>query len=121
MESTNSNPVPATDSSLNILLQDIPLGDDYFLLFMNSTHGVMYATSSRFSVVSGSSSSNKPFTAPNVETVTISGPPNPTQQFAVTFPAVSNNSYESWRDARQAWSLGSVLVGCVVGAVWTLW
>ncbi|KAG5721206.1 hypothetical protein E4T56_gene20016 [Termitomyces sp. T112] len=112
--------VPAAHSSLNILLQDVPLGDDYFLLFMNSTHGVTYATSPRFSVVSGSSSKSTASVVSDVQTVTVNGAPNPTQQFAVTFPAMENRGFASWGDARQAWSLGSVLVGCVVGVVWTL-
>ncbi|KAG6905852.1 hypothetical protein DXG01_000407, partial [Tephrocybe rancida] len=101
---------------MSILLQDVPEGDDYFLLFLNSTHGVMHATSPRFSVVSASSTKAAVSTISNAETVTVSGAPNPTRQFAVTFSAVANGGIESWGDVRHAWSLGSVLVGCIVGA-----
>ncbi|GLB44436.1 hypothetical protein LshimejAT787_1700630 [Lyophyllum shimeji] len=115
--------VPARNTSLNILLQDVPPGDDYFLIFMNSTHGLMYATSPRFTVAPASTSSGKsssPAVA-GVETVTVSGAPNPTQPFATTFAALGNGGVlPSWGSAGHAWGMGSVLVGCLLGAAWTL-
>ncbi|KAF9488273.1 hypothetical protein BDN71DRAFT_1347562, partial [Pleurotus eryngii] len=66
--------VPNTVHSLNVFLQDVPPRDDYFLLFVNSTHGVLHTTSKRFSVVSLDSGAAPDSYAP---TVTISGTPNP--------------------------------------------
>ncbi|KAG6825663.1 hypothetical protein H0H92_002914 [Tricholoma furcatifolium] len=109
--------VPSTTSSLNVLIQDVPVGDDYFLLFVNSTHGFTYTTSSRFSIVS-SSSSKQASPVPNAQTVTISGAPNPTKLFAVTVSPVENKAIV-W-DAQQAWSLASALLTCVAAALWML-
>ncbi|KAJ7074418.1 hypothetical protein C8F01DRAFT_1215664 [Mycena amicta] len=99
--------VPSADSSqksINILLQDVPAGDDYFLLFLNSTHGAMHGTSQRFSVLaSGSSGGNmSSSTNPKAATVTVSGEPNPTQAFATTF------------------ALAASALWCILGAAWTL-
>jgi len=115
--------VPSTTNSLNILLQDVPAGDDYFLIFINSTHGVMHATSPRFTVASASSpaKTGQLSALSDVTTVTVSGAPNPTQPFATTFPAVANGVIASLGNAGQAWGLASVVVGCVAGAAWTLW
>ncbi|KAJ8695373.1 hypothetical protein PTI98_007976 [Pleurotus ostreatus] len=81
--------VPNTVHSLNVFLQDVPPGDDYFLLFVNSTHGVLHTTSKRFSVVSSDSGAAPDSNAP---TVTISGAPNPSQAFATTYAAVPNGA-----------------------------
>ncbi|KAJ7849104.1 hypothetical protein B0H14DRAFT_3867012 [Mycena olivaceomarginata] len=70
-----------------------PPGDDYFLLFLNSTHGVMYGTSPRFSILpAGGSTNGSTATNPKVATVTVSGAPNPTQAFATTFPVTSGGT-----------------------------
>ncbi|THG94064.1 hypothetical protein EW145_g8219, partial [Phellinidium pouzarii] len=37
--------VNANSGKLNLFIQDVPAGDDYYLLFINSTHGGMYAIS----------------------------------------------------------------------------
>ncbi|KAF5376643.1 hypothetical protein D9615_007874 [Tricholomella constricta] len=105
--------VPASRSSLNILLQDVPPGDDYFLIFINSTHGVMHATSPRFTVAApGAASSRKSQLppVPTAETVTVSGSPNPTRGFATTLAVLGNGVRGGWGSASQAWGLGSVLV-----------
>ncbi|VDB83959.1 unnamed protein product [Peniophora sp. CBMAI 1063] len=83
--------IDAKLGSLNIMLNDVPAGDDYYLLYVNSTHGVMHATSPKFSILaSGSDSSSNGTTATGTSpTVTISGAPNPTAHFATTFPAIS--------------------------------
>ncbi|KAJ3570930.1 hypothetical protein NP233_g4088 [Leucocoprinus birnbaumii] len=85
--------VPAEQDSLNVYIQDVPTGDDYFLIFMNSTQGIIHATSSRFSVVSaGITPTNKgPSPDNNVPTVTMTGTPDPTRLFATTFPALPYN------------------------------
>jgi len=111
--------VPSADSSqksINILLQDVPPGDDYFLLFINSTHGVMHATSPRFSVLTaGASGNSSSATNPKAATVTVSGAPNPTQAFATTFPIAANGARPLI--GGQTWG---AVVGCVLGAAWTL-
>ncbi|KAJ6513817.1 hypothetical protein C8R47DRAFT_1091960 [Mycena vitilis] len=110
--------VPSADSSqksLNIMLQDVPPGDDYFLLFLNSTHGVMYATSPRFSVLAAGASSNvSSGTNPKAATVTVSGAPNPTQAFATTFPLATSDA--SRLVQRTQWG---VMIGSVLCAAWT--
>lgn len=110
-------------TSLNILLQDVPPGNDYFLIFMNSTHGVMHATSPRFTVLPASSpaKAGQPTAIPDAPTVTVSGAPNPTQPFATTFPALANSVLASLGSAGQAWGLATVMAGCLTGAAWTLW
>jgi len=115
--------VPGNPGSLNILLQDVPPGDDYYLIFMNSTHGVMYAASPRFTILPASSSPNSTQPSPisHVTTVTVSGSPNPTQPFATTFAAIGSGDLPRWGSASEAWGLGSVIIGCMVGAAWTLW
>ncbi|KAJ7231457.1 hypothetical protein B0H12DRAFT_1077148 [Mycena haematopus] len=77
-----------------ILLQDVPPGDDYYLLFINSTCGTLYATSPPFSVLPAGASSTNGSTATNSKaaTVTVSGAPNPTQTFATTFALVTNGA-----------------------------
>ncbi|TFK48119.1 hypothetical protein OE88DRAFT_1664487 [Heliocybe sulcata] len=89
--------VPADTSSLNIYLQNVPAADDYFLLFLNSTHGVMYTVSDKFSIVASSSSaSSTPQPLTSAPTVSISGGPNPTNAFATTFPP-SANGVLAWK------------------------
>ncbi|KAH8979423.1 hypothetical protein EDB86DRAFT_3088950 [Lactarius hatsudake] len=61
--------VPSSSGGLNIALNSVPAGDDYFLLVLNSTHWHHPLAS-------------KP-------TVTLSGGPNPTAQFAATFGSSS--------------------------------
>jgi len=88
--------VPADTSSLNIFLQNVPAADDYFLLFLNSTHGVMYSVSDKFSIVSTSSASSTPQPLASAPTVSLSGGPNPTNSFSTTFPA-SANGVMAWK------------------------
>jgi hypothetical protein len=94
--------VPAQQETLNVFIQDVPPGNDYFLVFMNSTIGVMYATSPRFSILSAGGNPTNKGQSPNnaVPTVTASGAPNPTKDFATTFPALSvNGAVGGWTSA----------------------
>jgi len=80
--------VPAKSGSMNVYLQDVPPADDYFMLFINSTHGVMYNISPRFTIVdsqsaSGSGSLGTPISS--APTITLSGGPNPTATFATMY------------------------------------
>ncbi|KAF5314361.1 hypothetical protein D9619_011943 [Psilocybe cf. subviscida] len=87
--------VPAKQKQLNLMLKDVPPADDYFLIFINSTHGVMHATSNRFSILAaGTTPTATPTVTPagGVPTVMVSGGPNPTAQFATTFPAIANGA-----------------------------
>ncbi|KAN0130568.1 hypothetical protein V8E53_009820 [Lactarius tabidus] len=81
--------IPAASGGINLALNSVPPGDDYFLLFVNSTHGVMYGTSPQFSITSAGSGNASTQLIAKQPTVTISGGPNPTAQFAATFGATS--------------------------------
>lgn len=112
--------------SLNVYLEDVPAADDYYLLFINSTHGGMYAISPRFTIldagatVDASASASAPVS--DASTLSISGGPNPTAQFVQTFAAISNAI--GWRiGAEERMSALGVVVAvgaAVVGAVWTV-
>lgn len=118
---TNRLLVPTTYSSLNILLQDVPAGDDYFLLCLNSTHGVVYSVSSRFTITNSSTPSN-PNPNPSVPTVTVSGPPNPLKQFAATL-GPSANGGSSLSENSRALGFGVIISLCAafLGGAMTLW
>jgi hypothetical protein len=120
--------VPASPgNSLNIFLQDVPPADDYFLLFLNSTHGIMYSTSSRFTILAAGAtvSSNVSHASPDpsAPTVTVSGAPDPTKAFSTTFPPSANGVRAAWNDAwsRQIACLFAALAACLFGAAWTIW
>jgi len=113
-----------TGNTLNIMLQDVPVADDYFLLCINSTHGIMYSTSPQFTISNATSSNTaKPSTDPSAPTVTVSGSPNPTNAFATTFPPVANGVKAGWDSAltSQAISLTCALTVCLMSAAWTVW
>ncbi|KAG7441279.1 uncharacterized protein BT62DRAFT_937313 [Guyanagaster necrorhizus] len=111
----------ASPSSLNVYLENIPAADDYFLLFLNATHGIMYTTSPRFTILNSSATSTSGSTpTPDraVATVTISGTPNPTQGFVTTFAAASSALPNlEWRALV---GIGAVLVAGLGGAVCVL-
>jgi hypothetical protein len=81
---------------LNIYFDSVPPADDYFLIFVNVTHGVMYGLSKKFSIANSNSSNSTSQPLPSKPTVTVSGGPNPTAQFATTF-AQSTNGVRPWR------------------------
>ncbi|KAH9031160.1 hypothetical protein EDB85DRAFT_1891277 [Lactarius pseudohatsudake] len=87
--------VPSSTGGLNIALNSVPAGDDYFLLVLNSTHGIMYATSQPFSIVDSGSSNSSVQPIASKPTVTVSGGPNPTAQFAATFGS-SSGAVRAW-------------------------
>ena len=115
--------VPAAPGSVNIFLNGIPDGDDYYLLFLNSTHGIMYGSSQQFSISNSGNGSN-PSPNPTAATITVSGTPNPTAAFATTFPPSSNGvSAPGWKlveqSSTQILALTSVLL-CVLAGAWTV-
>ncbi|KAI6019224.1 hypothetical protein BKA83DRAFT_4302980 [Pisolithus microcarpus] len=113
--------VPTTYSTLNVLLQDVPSGNDYFLLCLNSTDGVTFAISSRFTVSNSSSSSN-PSPDPSVPTVTISGTPDPLKVFATTMGPASNSAHGLlYGDEPGVWGVLFMTGAAVLSGIWTLW
>ncbi|KAF5366454.1 hypothetical protein D9758_009802 [Tetrapyrgos nigripes] len=127
-------------AALNLNLIDIPPADDYFILFLNSTPGTIFATSNRFTILPSGASPSSPSSSPSstsksdpnantspnpsAPTVTISGTPDPTKAFVTTF-AASNGSLRRLVDVknlRGGWvGMGVVVVSMVGGAVWTAW
>jgi len=81
--------VPTRWGSSNLLLDSVPPGDDYYFVFMNVTHGVVYSISSQFTILpaSGSSANSSAQLAPDPAkpTVTVTGAPGPFMTFAQTF------------------------------------
>lgn len=113
-------------TSLNIYLEDVPAGDDYYLLFLNTSHGVMYAVSSRFTILEADATpdSSKSATATaeaGAATVTVSGGPNPTKMFATTFPAEANGSVLAYTWNSAGVGMLCALLACLSGALFTLW
>ena len=113
--------MPATTSTgaLNLFINNVPPGDDYYLLFINSTHGVMYAASQRFAIAD-SGNGSAPAPASGAPTVTVTTGPNPTQGFATTFPASANGvAAPGWRAVEGARTqlglLAGVVAACVLG------
>lgn len=115
-------PVPAPQKKLNIQLQDVPAGDDYFLIFINSTHGVMHATSPRFAILAASATptATRAVAAAGIPTVSISGSPNPTMQFATTFPALASGALRSPLAGLHVNALLLTVLGVVFGAACTV-
>lgn len=113
-----TQPVPALLGSFNLVLQDLPAADDYYLLFINSTHGVLYGNSYAFSIVDSSSNASTPKLDSTKPTVSVSGGPNPTAVFATTFPASESS-------AMGAYVIGTGVVGmlglAVVGMMGGAW
>ncbi|KAL0568325.1 hypothetical protein V5O48_013658, partial [Marasmius crinis-equi] len=118
--------VPTSPESLNIRLEDVPPGDDYFVLFMNSTHGTVFATSDRFSILSSASNGVSRGDS-SVPTVTVAGPPSPTQGWMVTFPVLVGTAnsarglefgfFGGLGKEMRPWALLMTVLGCVLGVV----
>lgn len=116
--------VPAKPNKINLMLTDVPPGDDYFLIFLNSTHGVMHATSHRFTILAANSSptSSPPSPDASVPTVTVSGSPNPTHQFATTFPAVMNSALttSAGLGVTRLFAVLTTMISIILGAMCTV-
>ncbi|KAI0683018.1 hypothetical protein BC835DRAFT_1423695 [Cytidiella melzeri] len=114
---------PTAPGALNIFIQDLPVADDYYLLFLNSTSGNMFGSSAKFSI--GSSANGTTSADPSVPTVTVSGAPNPTMPFATTFPATANGvAMPGWRALEgslpQMLAMLSVVILSLLGGAWTV-
>jgi hypothetical protein len=92
--------VPTRWGSLNLLLGDVPPGDDYYFIFMNVTHGLVYSVSEQFTILAASSSSSNSSSEiapdPSKPTVTISGAPGPTMSFAATYGPQAAGALPLW-------------------------
>lgn len=116
----------ANSGSLNLALQDVPAGDDYYLLFINSTHGGMHAISPRFTILSAGSTANASDAAEaavgTATTLSISGGPNPTAVFLTTFSAIAGSAPPKLLSGLGGGVLGLMLTATVgvVGAVCVL-
>lgn len=107
--------VPAKPGGLNVHLSNVPPGDDYVAIFINSTHGVLQGTSQRFSILAANGTPTTPSTGdgkgPQDEvkgaaTVSVTSGPNPTQAvFATTFEALP------WSGAVRRWGAGAAWAG----------
>ncbi|KAL1758021.1 hypothetical protein FB107DRAFT_208149 [Schizophyllum commune] len=108
---------------LNVLLENIPEGDDYFLVFLNSTHGLIHGTSDRFTVLAKDSSSSANASSPDAAatTVTVTAAPNPTNEWATTF-ALPNGAVRLLTHGFESAFVGVFLamLCSVAGAAWTL-
>jgi len=115
--------VPATYPALNILLQDVPAGDDYFIVCFNSSNSIIYAVSSRFTITASSSGQSNPKPDPSVPTVTASGPPNPLNGFASTLGPSANSGKSLTSPNTKVLGLGGIvaLSAAFLGGAMTLW
>ncbi|WVQ65950.1 uncharacterized protein L199_004128 [Kwoniella botswanensis] len=78
------------------LVDGLPTGDGFFLIFMNTYHGEVYAKSPKFSIYA-----TKPdnYTDPDLPTATVTATlttvPNPTQQWAMTLNGIDPDATAS--------------------------
>ncbi|EAU87867.2 hypothetical protein CC1G_01514 [Coprinopsis cinerea okayama7 len=112
--------------SLGIYIENIPPGDDYVVICINSTHGVLHGTSQRFTILpSGATpTTTQPPLDKKAVTVTVTQGPNPTAFWATTLPPVPYSGSTSVRMG-MGWGEGGVgvlatVAGVVGAAVWTL-
>lgn len=118
--------MPTSFDTLNILLEDVPEGDDYFVICLDSRLSFIYAISDRFTITNASAAQN-PSPDPSAPTVTISGAPDPLKPFATTLGPSLNDGSSLIFGARgspnpRVLGFGGILVLCAVflGGVITL-
>ncbi|TEB22157.1 hypothetical protein FA13DRAFT_1521609 [Coprinellus micaceus] len=119
--------VPAKPPALNVYLDNLPAGDDYVFVFINSTHGVLQGTSARFEILGAgkgaSSDQPTPTKVDNAFTASVTRGANPTAFFATTFPALPWNGAAPRPGIVGAGALLGVVmtvVGGVVGGWWVV-
>jgi len=92
--------VPTKWGSVNVLLGNVPAGDDYYFIFLNVTHGAVYSISPQFSILDASSSSSNSTSELAADatkpTVTVTGAPGPLQTFAATFGPQAAGALSIW-------------------------
>jgi len=114
--------VPTSWGSLNLLLNDVPPGNDYYLVFLNVTHGLVYSISEKFTILPSTSTSanSSAQVAPNPTkpTVTITSGPGPLQTFEATFgpqAAGARSVTGSLADGRGVALMLSALAASILG------
>jgi len=117
--------VPTKWGSLNLLLGEVPPGDDYYLIFLNVTHGLVYSISDQFTILPAdtSSANSSAQIAPDASkpTVTVTGAPGPTMLFAATYGPQAAGATALWgglSDGRTTMTLASALAISLVAGVW---
>ncbi|EIW73596.1 hypothetical protein M231_04202 [Tremella mesenterica] len=74
----------------------IPVADGYILVFMNTLHGSVYAKSQKFSILASAPSNYTSADLPTATaTATLTGVPNPTQQWALTLNGIDPDATAS--------------------------
>jgi len=87
--------IPTSYSSLNVYIDGLQTGDDYVIIFTNTTPGILFTTSSTFAITNSTNSSS-PSPVAGSPTVSIIGAPNPTAAWPTTFPPTANGAL-GWR------------------------
>jgi len=119
--------VPTGWGSINLLLGEVPPGDDYYLIFLNVTHGLVYSISEQFTIlpanVSSVNSTNELAPDSTKPTVTITGAPGPTMQFAQTYGPTAASASSILRGikdghGRSTMTVCTALAASVLAGVW---
>lgn len=112
--------VPALLGSFNLDISGLPAADDYYLLFINSTHGVLYGNSYAFSIVDSATNASTPKLDSSKPTVSVSGGPNPTAVFATTFPATANSAMGTYIIGTGVVGMMGLAVVSMMGGAWAV-
>lgn len=119
--STKSHPfiplVLSAPGAINIMFENVPPGDDYYFLFINSTIGQMYALSSTFAILEADAtpSPSPPSPVGGVPTVTVNGTTSPSPTFGTTFATLPGGAVALFSSS-QINALLLTLLGCGFGA-----
>lgn len=112
--------VPALLGSFNLDITGLPAADDYYLLFINSTHGVLYGNSYAFSIVDSATNASTPKLDSSKPTVSVSGGPNPTAVFATTFPASASSALGTYVIGTGVVGMVGLAVVSMLGGAWAV-
>jgi len=117
--------VPTKWGSLNLLLEDVPPGNDYYFIFLNVTHGLVYSVSDPFTILPASSTSANSTTEvapdPSKPTVTVTGAPGPLMSFVETYGPQAAGAVALWSglaDGRTTMTFVFALVTSLLAGAW---
>ncbi|WVO15785.1 hypothetical protein L204_103447 [Cryptococcus depauperatus] len=86
----------------------VPVGDGFYLIFMNTYHGEVYAKSKKFSILNATPSNYTSVDLPTATiTASLSAAPNPTQQWAITMNGINADATAAAVAAKIAGQAGS--------------
>jgi len=112
--------VPTSWGSINLEFSGVPPGDDYYFIFMNVTHGIVYSISDPFTILpsnaTSANSTSEIAPDPSKPTVTVTGSPGPLQTFAATFGPQAAGAVALWSGLADGRTT-MMIVGSVVAAV----